>query len=913
MTEKNPTDEQKRAINNAGNTLILANPGTGKTYTLGQKFMELIRGGVKPSEILCITFTNKARDKMEEEIIHELKESRFNFSRSELNIHTFHSFANKHLGEKEIVDPNLLRYVIFRYLKDNHVLNYEDEYLINEIVPRIENDIRKLKSFGITPDRIDLEAAKANIPENINDSTANRAELSFFIEKFVDIFKTYENIKGKRLDYSDLLIRFLDMKEKPVYKHVLVDELQDMNRLEAEIARSCSRSFFVVGDRKQAIFGFQGGSVSNFEKFSDGEEFILSINHRSTNEILGYAADYLTRMTGITEYQKELQNLSNPHAEPAPKVTVIKSAEKDSIDLLYDILSIPDVKSSRELAILARKNDTVRAICRSLDDMGVAYQTTLSTHSDLARKAVIGFISGLISDNTVFIPECILSPFFPSDLRKISEFYEKRRYGTLTFQDIEKAFPAFGKLREKCQSLHSLLDIFDKNIIPQSIALGREYLNTAISFRSSAEFALENIQNLSPQGFLDFMNICNFEDREAGNANIIVSSVHKAKGLEFDTVIYFPAKERTQRNVTLQEVPGEAILASQGINVRDEIGKEPYRIDFVAFTRAMRKLYVVAFETEPYECKNSETVSIQMTSRERFQKEEHYARAYAMFLAGDLEGCRALIDRNDSWLLDRIRDHFSTLKHLSFSSLKDKKPMEYLRYNILGISSQSRAMVRGTAVHAIAEAISKGEQVEIDPDMIGYAENIKSILERLKNSYPTVLGSEISMVFPMNEVFEIADNLNFKGKADLVLTNGDKYLVLDWKTSKKENSTTNSEYNIQLESYRRLLAKHLSVNLDQIEAAVGYVALRRSINASEKFEHKIVFETNYDKQFSALKKKIDVILGWRHDPDSFVRDLIGEKGNDPLQKEILGEITREMNYKPASTRKGAIQGILDVG
>lgn len=910
MTEKKPTDEQRMAINSSGNTLILANPGTGKTYTLGQKFMELIRKGTKPSDILCITFTNKARDKMEEEIVRELKESGMDFPRSELNIHTFHSFANRHLGEKEIVDSNLLRYIIFRYLKDNRVLNYEDEYLTNEIVPRIENDIRKLKSFGITPEKIDLESARRHIPENINEQTANREELSFFLEKFVDIFKTYEREKGNRMDYSDLLIKFLDMEKKPVYKYVLVDELQDMNRLEAEIARVCSETFFVVGDRKQAIFSFQGGSISNFEKFSAANKFILSVNHRSTNEILGYSADYLRKMSGGDEYSEELMNLYNPNVEPGPKVTVIKSSEDKQIDLLYDILSMPEVKNSSQVAILARRNEIVRTICRNLDDLGISYQTTLSTHSDMARKAILGFIRGLISDNPVFIPECILSPYFPADLRKISAFYESRRYSEITFQDIEKSFPGFRNMRAKCSNLHSLLSIFDENLIPYSIALGREYLNTAVSFRASAEFALENLQNISPQGFLDFMNICTFEDREAGSANIIVSSVHKAKGLEFDTVIYFPSKEVTQKVVKLQEAPGEAILASQGINVRDEIGTEPYRIDFVAFTRAMRKLIVVPKDTYDYECSNSEVINLQRTNKEYLKKEELYAKAYAMFLAGDPEGARAMIQGNDNWLLERIREHFSSLKRLSFSSLKDRNPMEYLRYNILGISDQSRAMMTGTKVHSIAEAISKDEPIEVEEDMKIFAENISSILNALKKSYPETLGSEISMIFPMNEVFGIEEEIQFKGKADLVLKNGDRYLVIDWKTSKKEYNS--SEYNIQLESYRRLLARHLSVNLDKIEAAIGYVALRRTVNASEELDKKIVFETKYEKQFAALMEKIEVILGWRRNPDSFIDALIEKDGKDPLQREIIREIIREKDSKPKLTKAEGVQGTLDM-
>ena len=72
-----------------------------------------------------------------------------------------------------------------------------------------------------------------------------------------------------RSDYSDLLIRFLELQNPPLFEFVLVDELQDVNKMEAEIALKSGKQFFAVGDKKQAIFGFQGGSIINFEMFKE--------------------------------------------------------------------------------------------------------------------------------------------------------------------------------------------------------------------------------------------------------------------------------------------------------------------------------------------------------------------------------------------------------------------------------------------------------------------------------------------------------------------------------------------------------------------------------------------------------------------------------------------------------------------
>ena len=89
---------------------------------------------------------------------------------------------------------------------------------------------------------------------------------------------------------------FLDKHQGEQYKHVLVDEMQDMNDLQAEIVKKISENLFLVGDSKQAIFGFQGGSIKNFQKFAQNcKTMFLSTNRRSTQQILDYSKNYFIR------------------------------------------------------------------------------------------------------------------------------------------------------------------------------------------------------------------------------------------------------------------------------------------------------------------------------------------------------------------------------------------------------------------------------------------------------------------------------------------------------------------------------------------------------------------------------------------------------------------------------------------
>ena len=159
-----PTDEQKAIIKTDENTIVVANPGTGKTSTLALKVMELLQSNVEPDEILCITFTEKAQKEVFEKI-NKLAKGKVTLSNiMKIKIHTFHSFALQYLKEVglisgNIIGNNFLRFSILESFIANKALNYPRSYIIGDTVPRVENAIRYMKNFGITPDKINLNDA----------------------------------------------------------------------------------------------------------------------------------------------------------------------------------------------------------------------------------------------------------------------------------------------------------------------------------------------------------------------------------------------------------------------------------------------------------------------------------------------------------------------------------------------------------------------------------------------------------------------------------------------------------------------------------------------------------------------------------------------------------------------------------
>ena len=97
------------------------------------------------------------------------------------------------------------------------------------------------------------------------------------------------------MDYNDILSQFLELNNSRKYRYVLVDEFQDLNQIQTMIARELGRNRIFVGDRKQSIFGFQGGSLSSFNSYLQNTDFrklSKSSNYRSSDNILNYAKSY---------------------------------------------------------------------------------------------------------------------------------------------------------------------------------------------------------------------------------------------------------------------------------------------------------------------------------------------------------------------------------------------------------------------------------------------------------------------------------------------------------------------------------------------------------------------------------------------------------------------------------------------
>jgi len=879
--------EKQEIIDCEGSVLVTANPGTGKTLLLAGKYVDLIQNGLKPEEILCLTFTNKAKSEMEERIIEMLKEAGIEIDLSRLNVFTFHAYCLDRIDESGIISSNLLRYSIYRYLKENEVLNYGDVRLLETIVPKMENLIRYLKSFGILPDKINISKAKEFLQD---DNKFTKQELELFLGQFVKIFENYEKIKhGKGLDYADLLIEFLNLRKVDKFKYVLVDELQDVNELEAEIALKSGETFMAVGDQKQAIFGFQGGSIINFKKFQNSKRFVLSKNYRSTDQILEYAKKFFSEKTTEDSYREALKNLRSAEGKNGPKPTIVEIKEDvfpETANLVKEL-----VKGEGKVAVIARTNTQIMALSKELSNQGIEHSSTHFSASTEAKQNIIAFLRGVFSSECDFVKNAMFTPFFPLSLQEAFELSTKK----LSIEDILEKAPEFKKLRESISGIEDIHTLFREKILPVAIAYGKEYVFAALSVQDACAEAISVLENKNLESFAAYLESSDLLAQESDiEQKVILTTVHKAKGKQFETVIYVPQKIRDMKN--FQDRVVEAILKSHGINADEELEEESLRTDFVALTRAKKQLFIITEKPSNYLNDFAAKAEAAVSQPVPSELDELEKRAYNLFVNRNYDKAKQLLETKKPWLKEFVKKHFESLDHISFSALSDS-PYDYFTSRILGIQTPTTALSLGSDAHKAAEKILKGEKPEIRPELEPYIKNMKTLLAQIQKNYPQVVAAELEIYLPLSKIIQTTDTIRFKGVIDGVFKKSDEYFIVDWKTSAKDDGSAG--YRQQLAVYKKAYALSKNIPPEKIKVAIGYIGLRRSIN-----DGTIKAELD-DKQpaptaFETISKKIQKLLEWRKNTDKFFEELLQEEVDDVLWRSLAEEISK----KPTDSEQG---------
>lgn len=355
------TEQRQAATAPLGHNLIIASAGTGKTSTIVGRIAYLLSQGIEPSEILLLTFTNKASSEMIERV------GKF-FGKEiaqKIEAGTFHSVAYRYLKEHFSVllkQPRELK-ILFKSIYDKRVFMDRDE-----TPPYSAQYLFDFYSLFLNSSK----------EEDFASYLERRASAQMkFLEIYEGIFDEFSELKReyRYVDYNDLLLLYREEMSKLSacpYAEILCDEYQDTNPLQESILKALdSKSLFCVGDYDQSIYAFNGADISIIANFThtypDANVFTLVKNYRSTSAIL----DLANRVIGKNEriYPKSLEVVKNGECE-IPKLLIY-----DELFLQYQGIAKRIAMGGRnyeEIAIIFRNNSSADGIEASLRELGVS-------------------------------------------------------------------------------------------------------------------------------------------------------------------------------------------------------------------------------------------------------------------------------------------------------------------------------------------------------------------------------------------------------------------------------------------------------------------------------------------------------------------------------------------------------------
>ena len=579
-----------------GPVLVIAGAGSGKTKTLTYRVARLIEDGIKPENILLLTFTKKAAAEM--------------LSRATLVLDdrcekvaggTFHSFAN-------II---LRKYSKFLKLKSNFtILDKSDcEDIINHITgqmfPKKEKRFPKKSTI--------LEIYSKSVNKETPTKQIIEEEFPQFAhceDKIIEVHKAYVGYKRENsvLDYDDLLLYVklllennegLRKKLSNQYQYIMVDEYQDTNTLQADVIRlltSEHSTIIAVGDDAQSIYSFRGANYRNildFPKLFEGTEIIkLEQNYRSTQNILKLTNTIISKAK--EKYAKTL--FSNIESPIVPALICAKDTQMEADFICQRILELldEDVNLS-DICVLARNARMSYALEIELSKRAIPYQKfggpkfmeTAHIKDIVSHLRVIINPDDIISLNRILL---LLKGVGATTVNNIIPIIKGNLNPNIKLLPSNKT-TSLVPLLKTLENLRSQISMRKpSDIVEDVIEYYRPILKDKYDDYNKREKDLDHFQYLSEQysNLEDFISDMALEPpdasvegmykRNSDDEALTISTIHSAKGLEWDSVFIIGA------------VDGR-FPSAYSFNSAEEMDEE-LRLMYVATTRAKNNLYI---------------------------------------------------------------------------------------------------------------------------------------------------------------------------------------------------------------------------------------------------------------------------------------------------------------------------------
>lgn len=625
-----------------GPALVVAGAGTGKTSVVTERIARLVANGVAKSEILALTFTEKATQEMLDRVSERLDNS----YGVELNIFTFNGFGQELLREFAVeigLSPNLKligdtgKAVLLR----EHLDDLELEYFSPVSNPagqlgNLADYFSQLKQQLVTPEGYQKYADSLK-PRDDAESLEKKRQ-----QELAQAFATYIKLTRSQniIDYDDQIYIAVEMLEKRPnvlaklhgrFKYIMVDEFQDTNPMQSkllDLLASKNNNLMAVGDDDQSIYGWRGATLSNIldfnKRFPNATEITLVDNYRSTQNILDAAYTLIQennpyRLESLNNLDKKLKS----HAG-AGSVPIVKHFS--SLDIELDWIAedierrLKAGEAPESIAVLSRRGKaTVNKIHNALELRGVEH-TVVGMSTNLYDQPIVATMTETLKavidkDDNQANYHALGGELFKLNPSMLSEATAKASKQHLSLLDVlaesedETTIEALKLLDSWRQLVHELSVgqlsfriISETGLKDRVIDRVEDSEADAIIAQSLFQWfaSLKNFEEASSvSSTLNYLNsldviaaegeLLNDDSGQASPSLPVVMTVHKSKGLEWETVYIadctqgsFPIRKRSS-SLT---VPEELTKTSAA----DDHYNEERRLMYVAATRARGEL-----------------------------------------------------------------------------------------------------------------------------------------------------------------------------------------------------------------------------------------------------------------------------------------------------------------------------------
>jgi DNA helicase-2/ATP-dependent DNA helicase PcrA len=600
LADLNPA-QREAVLHTEGPVLVVAGAGSGKTRVLTRRIAHLLGAvGVKPPEILAITFTNKAAAEMRERV-GDLVGSPARAAW----VMTFHSACGR-----------ILR-------REAQRLGYRSNFTIYDQADQTRLVKRCLEELERDPKRFTPRGIHSQISNAKNTlvGPADYAErvASFYDQTVAEVYDLYQKrlFASNAVDFDDMLFltvdvleRFPEAREKwqEAFRYILVDEYQDTNHAQYRLLQLLAekhQNVFAVGDPDQSIYAFRGADIRNvleFERdFTGAYTIALEQNYRSTQNILDAA-------NGVIRHNRERKekNLWSELGEGEPvRVIEVEDEHAEARYVAAEIaLLVEEGFSGSEVAVFYRTNAQSRVLEDVLVRQGIAYQVIGGPrfYERAEIKDLIAYLQVL--DNPFDAVSLLRIANRPrrgigdSTLARLQTWADQREI-SLWEATAEAQMAGVGAAPQKALktfrgTIESLMSAAQEYEVPELIeeVLARSgYMESLEAERTiEAQGRMENLQELvsvarewreqaqdtTLSAFLQEVSLYSDQDAIRGDGSLVtLMTLHNAKGLEFRAVYLIGMEEGI--------FPHSRSIEEQGI-------EEERRLCYVGMTRAQERL-----------------------------------------------------------------------------------------------------------------------------------------------------------------------------------------------------------------------------------------------------------------------------------------------------------------------------------